>query len=182
MRVITGSARGARLRTLEGNDVRPTGERVKEAVFSIIQFDIEGRRVLDLFGGCGQMGIEALSRGAESAVFVDNSSEAAKIIESNLKTAHLSGKAEVVKKDYKLFLSSCNKIFDIAFIDPPYHAGFYTDALEGTARLMSNYGVIFCEHPSDVSVPDCVGEFKKHKDYRYGKVYITSYRREEPKQ
>lgn len=179
MRVITGSAKGARLRTLEGNDVRPTAERVKEAVFSIIQFDIEGRRVLDLFGGCGQMGIEALSRGAASATFVDSSQEAARIIENNLKTAHLSANAEVIKRDYKLFLSSCSKTFDIAFIDPPYHAGFYKSALEGCAAVMSEYGIIFCEHPSDVEVPERAGDFVKQKDYRYGKVYITSYRREE---
>ena len=179
MRVITGSAKGARLRSLDGPQVRPTAERVKEAVFSIIQFDIEGRRVLDLFGGSGQMGIEALSRGAKSAGFVDSSQDAVRIIENNLKTAHLSANAQVIKKDYKLYLSTCTDTFDIAFIDPPYHAGFYESALLGVSRLMSDYGVIFCEHPSDISVPDKAGDFIKHKDYRYGKVYITSYRREE---
>lgn len=179
MRVITGSARGARLRSLDGNDVRPTAERVKEAVFSTIQFDIEGRRVLDLFGGCGQMGIEALSRGAESAVFVDSSADSIRMIADNLKTTGLSDKASVIRKDYKLFLSTCADRFDIAFIDPPYHAGFYESALALTAEHMSDYGIIFCEHPSDVSVPERAGDFAKHREYRYGKVLITSYRKEE---
>ena len=179
MRVITGSARGARLRSLDGNCVRPTAERVKEAVFSTIQFDIEGRRVLDLFGGCGQMGIEALSRGAESAVFVDSSAESVRVIADNLKVTNLESKAVVVRKDYKLFLASCTETFDIAFIDPPYHAGFYESALCGVAEKMSDYGVIFCEHPSDVTVPEKAGAFTKHRQYRYGKVLITSYRREE---
>ena len=179
MRVITGSAKGARLRTLEGNDVRPTAERVKEAVFSIIQFDIEGRRVLDLFGGCGQMGIEALSRGAESAVFVDSSQESVKVISDNLKTARLSDKASVIRKDFRLFLASCSDTFDIAFIDPPYHLNLYEDALSGVARLMSDYGIILCEHPLEVKLPEAAGDFEKYKEYRYGKVYITSYRRKE---
>ncbi len=179
MRVITGTAKGARLKTLSGTDVRPTAERVKEAIFSIIQFDIEGRRVLDLFGGCGQLGIEALSRGAQSAVFVDNSQQAAAVIAENLKTARLADRAQVIKKDYKLFLSSCSDMFDIAFVDPPYHAGLYYDALKGTAMRMSEYGIIFCEHPSDIEVPRTVGGFAAVKDYRYGKIYVTVYRREE---
>ena len=85
MRVITGSARGAKLKTLEGLATRPTSDRVKEAIFNIIQFDIEGRRVLDLFGGSGQLAIEALSRGADYAVLVDQSAEAVKVIKDNLK-------------------------------------------------------------------------------------------------
>ena len=179
MRVITGSAKGARLRSLSGNDVRPTAERVKEAVFSIIQFDIEGRRVLDLFSGSGQMGIEALSRGASSATFIDSSTECEKVITANLKTAHLSQNAEVIKRDYKLFLDTTAKVFDIAFIDPPYYAGFYETALLLTAKRMSDYGVIICEHPSDVSVPAKVGDFAVSKDYRYGKIIVTVYKREE---
>lgn len=177
MRVITGSAKGARLRSLDGNDVRPTAERVKEAVFSIIHFDIEGRRVLDLFGGCGQLGIEALSRGALCATFVDSSAESVKVINENLKSAHLSDGATVVKKDFSLFLSSSSDVFDIAFIDPPYHAGLYDTALSKTAEHMSDYGIIICEHPAVVSLPERVGDFSAVKDYRYGKIYITMYRK-----
>lgn len=178
MRVITGSAKGARLRSPCGNDVRPTAERVKEAVFSTIQFDIEGRRVLDLFGGCGQLGIEALSRGAESAVFVDTSADSVGVINENLKNTGLSDRATVVKKDFRLFLATCGKCFDIAFIDPPYHAGYYEEAITACAERMSDYGIIFCEHPSDVAVPEKAGSFAAHKQYRYGKVLITAYRKE----
>ena len=179
MRVITGIAKGARLRSLDGNDVRPTAERVKEAVFSIIQFDIEGRRVLDLFGGCGQMGIEALSRGAQSAVFVDSSSESVNVINQNLKATRLDANAQVIKKDYKLYLGTTGEVFDIAFIDPPYYAGFYDSALSLCAERMSDYGVMFCEHPSDVTLPQQVSDFVATKSYRYGKVFVTVFRREE---
>ena len=96
MRVITGSARGRRLKQLEGLETRPTTGRVKEAVFSILQFDIEGRRVLDLFAGTGQLGIEALSRGAASAVFVEKRRDAANLIRENLKLTELTARARVV--------------------------------------------------------------------------------------
>ena len=179
MRVITGTARGTRLRTLDGNDVRPTGEKVKEAVFSVLQFDIEGRRVLDLFAGCGQLGIEPLSRGAKSATFVDSSQQSVSVIKDNLSSARLNDRAEVIKKDYKFFLQTSGEQFDIAFLDPPYHAGFYDDALNLISPLMSDYGVIVCEHPSDVAVPECAGNFRLAKTYRYGKVLVSLYRKED---
>ena len=116
MRVITGSARGRKLKTPENYDIRPTTDNVKESVFNIIQFDIEGRRVLDLFAGTGQLGIECLSRGASSAVFVDQSREAVKIVKENLKACGLTG--TVVQADAMSFLRTCGK-FDIIFVDPP---------------------------------------------------------------
>ncbi len=179
MRVITGTARGTRLRTLEGNDLRPTGEKVKEAVFSVLQFDIEGRRVLDLFAGCGQLGIEALSRGADSCTFVDSSQQAIAVIKDNLSAARLSDKAEVIKKDFNFFLETANKQYDIVFLDPPYHAGFYEKALCTLSPLMSDYGVIVCEHPCDVKVPEQAGDFSVAKTYRYGKVLVSLYRKKE---
>ena len=106
MRVITGSARGAKLKTLEGLATRPTSDRVKEAIFNIIQFDIEGRRVLDLFGGSGQLAIEALSRGADYAVLVDQSAEAVKVIKDNLKKVKFDQKASVFQMDYLRYLST----------------------------------------------------------------------------
>ncbi len=177
MRVITGSARGMRLRTLEGSSVRPTSEKVKEAVFSMLQFDIEGRRVLDLFAGCGQMGIEALSRGAESVCFVDSSQDSIKVIKDNLSSTRLSERAEVEKRDFKMFLSTTAKQFDIAFLDPPYHEGYYDDALALLTPLMSSYGIIVCEHPSDVSLPETVDDFRIAKQSRYGKICISVFRR-----
>lgn len=180
MRVITGIARGKRLVTVTGNDiVRPTGDKVKEALFSSIQFDIEGRRVLDLFAGSGQLGIEALSRGAESAVFVDCNDASIKAINQNIENTGFSKQATVSKSDYSTFLLRCNQKFDIAFLDPPYSAGILEDAISKTVPYMSDYGKIFCEHPKEVALPEKIGGFSICKVYRYGKTYITAYKKDE---
>lgn len=177
MRVITGTAKGRRLDTLEGTDVRPTTDMVKEAVFSAIQFDIEGRRFLDLFAGSGQMGIEAVSRGAESAVFVDTNSAAISVIKSNLQKTGFTDKAKVIKGEYSSFLASTNDRFDIAFLDPPYHIGILEKALELTTRVMSEHGIIICEHPTDVKVPEKIVDFSLEKQRKYSKIIISIYRK-----
>ena len=179
MRVITGIARGKRLITVQGNDiVRPTGEKVKEALFSSIQFDIEGRRILDLFAGSGQLGIEALSRGAESAVFVDVNDASLKVVRQNLDNTGLSDKATVTKSDYSTFALRSTQKFDIAFLDPPYQAGILEDAVSKTVPLMSDYGKIFCEHPSELGLPETINGFKTVRIYRYGKTLVTVYTKE----
>ena len=137
MRVITGSARGRKLLTLEGEDVRPTTDRVKEAVFSVIQFETEGRRFLDFFAGSGQMGIEALSRGAKEAVFVDSAKKSVEIIRKNLASTKLAENANVVQTDWKSYLSVSGTQFDIAFLDPPYGKGILQRALEALPAHMS---------------------------------------------
>lgn len=175
MRVITGTARGKRLETLESDAVRPTPDRVKEAIFSIIQFDIEGRRILDLFAGSGQLGIEALSRGAESATFIDSSNESLEVVRRNLKSTGLEKQAVVFKSDYSSFLINCKNKYDIAFLDPPYAAGKLTHALEKVTNVMSDYGIILCEHPSTVEMPKDAGSFSLKKQYRYGKIIISLY-------
>ena len=119
MRVITGKARGVQLKTPEGLQTRPTTDRVKEALFSIIQFDVPGTRVLDLFGGTGQLGIEAISRGAKSAVFVDAGEKACALIKENLRRCRMEGEGRVVRSDYLEFLSRCREKFDLVFLDPP---------------------------------------------------------------
>lgn len=179
MRVITGTARGVKLETLTGEAVRPTSEKTKEAVFSAIQFDIEGRRVLDLFAGTGQLGIEALSRGAARAVFTDASAESVEIIKRNIKKAGFDKESVVSRIDYAQFLKSTKETFDIAFIDPPYAAGFTENALDGVSRIMSDYGIIVCEHASNLKVPEEVNGFKVYRSYRYGKlVTVTIYKKE----
>lgn len=179
MRVITGSARGKRLVTVPGNEiVRPTGEKVKEALFSSIQFDIEGRRVVDLFAGSGQLGIEALSRGAASATFVDCSDASLNVIKKNLETTNLSPLAKVVKSDYSAFCIRCADVFDIAFLDPPYKAGLLEDAIEKISVHMSDFGKIFCEHPTDIKLPEKIGDFCICKIYKYGKTAVTAYKKE----
>ena len=177
MRVITGSARGKRLITPQGNDVRPTSEKVKEALFSAIQFDIEGRRVLDLFAGSGQLGIEALSRGAETATFVDSSNTSIKIIKQNLENTNLSHSAKVCPMDYSSFTAMCRDTFDIVFLDPPYAKGLLLPAIKSVLPLMSDYGIIVCEYPPEVEIPESIGGFKIYRTYRYGKINVSIYRK-----
>lgn len=179
MRVITGTARGRKLETLDGNDVRPTTERVKEALFSSIQFDIEGRRVLDLFSGSGQLGIEALSRKAASAVFVDISPDSLSITQRNIKATGFEDRAKTYRKDYNSFIAGTNEVFDIAFLDPPYRIGILEDALRKTAFIMSEYGIIVCEHPADIVLPQTAGNgFYLQKKLKSGKISVSIYRKE----
>lgn len=179
MRVITGTARGRRLITLEGEDVRPTTDKVKEALFSIIQFELEGRKVLDLFAGSGQLGIEALSRGAASAVFVDLSRKSVEVIKQNLENTGLGKTAIVLNTDSIAFASSRADKYDIAFLDPPYNTGLLQKALPLTAGIMNEGGVIICEAPYGEELPETVGSFSKAKEYKYGKIKLVTYRFEE---
>lgn len=179
MRVITGSARGRKLKTLEGTDLRPTTDKVKESMFNILQFCIEGRRVLDLFAGSGQLGIEALSRGAESATFVDASKNAVAVVKQNLQTVGLSENARVICTDSISFLRTADQQFDIAFLDPPYNNGLLIKAMALLPDVMSEFGIVVCEHPSDEHLPDSLGGFALQKHYRFGKITVTVYRKEE---
>lgn len=176
MRIITGSRRGKKLKTLEGNAVRPTPDHVKESLFNILQFDIEGRAFLDLFAGSGQIGLEALSRGADHAVFVDSSRASCAVVQDNIKTADFAAQARVVNSDYASFLMRSTERFDIAFLDPPYRTGTLEKALLAVTSHMNRGGIVICEHPTDELLPDQAGEFVRTKDYRYGKILLTAYR------
>lgn len=179
MRVITGSARGAKLQTLDGLATRPTSDRVKEAIFNIIQFDIEGRRVLDLFGGSGQLAIEALSRGAAYAVLVDQNPQAVSVIKENLKKTKLDQKASVFQSDYLRFLSTTRDRFDIIFLDPPYAENFIENALRKISEIdiLTEGGIIVCERSRERSLPATVGDLICSKDYCYGKTAVNLYTR-----
>ena len=179
MRVITGTARGRRLKELEGMETRPTTDRVKEGLFSALQFDIEGRKVLDLFAGTGQLGIECLSRGADSAVFVDRRADAVKLIKENLKITELSDKARVVSGDSMEYLKSLREKFDIIFLDPPYAAGLLEVAISHIAKfdILAPHGIIVAEHPADKSLPALSEPYRIQRTYRYGKIALTLYRR-----
>ncbi len=179
MRVISGTARGMKLKTREGDAVRPTSDRVKEAMFSIIQFEIEGRRVLDLFAGSGQLGIEALSRGAREAVFVDASGESADMVRKNVESCGFSGSAQIRNEDFAAFLAGNCGTFDLAFLDPPYRTGLLEQALPLAAAKMNPGGTILCEHPMDETLPEQAGTFSRGRSYHYGKILITLYRRKE---
>ncbi|MBR6743295.1 MAG: 16S rRNA (guanine(966)-N(2))-methyltransferase RsmD [Clostridia bacterium] len=178
MRVITGLAKGRRLKSLPGEDVRPTTDKVKEGLFSAIQFDIEGRRFLDLFAGSGQMGIEALSRGCQNCVFVDASKQAISVTKENISVCGFEENSRVINGDALSFLATCKETFDIAFLDPPYKAGLLEKSLYSVTGIMSNYGIIICEHPNDITLPEQVNGFKLSKLYRYGKINLTVYKKE----
>lgn len=178
MRVISGIARGRRLKSLEGNDVRPTTDKVKEAVFSAIQFDIEGRRFLDLFAGSGQMGLEALSRGAASCVFVDKNDAAIKVLRDNVSACGFENDSKIIKSDALSFLNTTNEVFDIAFLDPPYLEGMLEKALILVSEKMSSFGTIICEHPAEVKLPEQVAGFLVYRKYRYGKINVTTYKKD----
>lgn len=175
MRIITGTARSVRLKTLAGDNTRPTSERVKEALFSIIQFEIEGRRVLDLFAGSGQLGLEALSRGAKSAVFVDNSKESAGIIKENIAATRLSG-ARFTECDGISYIKRSADTYDVIFLDPPYSTGLLETALIPACEHLSAGGVIVCEHPKDEPPGEIDGMSVRR--YRYGAVALSVYRKE----
>lgn len=149
MRIITGIAKGTRLDTLESDATRPTSDKVKEAIFSMIQFEVEGRRVLDLFGGSGQLALEALSRGAEHATIIDESREAVNIIINNAKHAKLYDKCRVSAISYAAFIKSFSdsKKYNIIFLDPPYASDMMYDSLKLISEhdITANGASIICE-------------------------------------
>ena len=179
MRVIAGIARSVPLKSLDGLSTRPTADRVKEAVFNIIQFEIEGRQVLDLFGGSGQMAIEALSRGADHADIVDCSKQAAEVIRENLKRTKLGDRARVVVSDYMQFLNTTKNRYDLVFLDPPYAEKFLENALKRISEIdiLKSGGIIVCEKPLDKILNVDLPGFSRSKDYRYGKIVITVFRK-----
>ena len=178
MRVITGTARGRRLKEPQGMDIRPTTDKVKESMFSILQFDIEGRRVLDLFGGTGQLGIEALSRGASEVVFVDKSAAALKLIRENLELCGLSDRARVRNGDSLAYLRSGEK-FDLIFLDPPYASGLLEQALTDIAAfdICRAHGIIIAESAVDTVLPEMPAPYALYREYKYGKIKLTVYHR-----
>lgn len=180
MRVITGKARGIQLKTPQGMQTRPTADRVKEALFSIIRFDVANAKVLDLFGGTGQLGIEALSQGAGSAVFVDAREEACSLIRENLKKTHLENQAMVVRADYMEYLNRCREQFDIIFLDPPYAEVFLENALNRITEIdiLCSGGIIVAERPVGKDLFQEYPNYSRSKDYKYGKTLLTIYRKE----
>jgi len=176
MRIITGTAKGRKLSAPTGLATRPTADAVKEAIFSAIQFEIRDKVVLDLFAGSGQLGIEALSRGAAKAYFADISEEAVKIIIRNLEKTGLSEKAEVFRLADSAFLRKTSAAFDIAFLDPPYEKGHIMKAAAKLLPKMSAGGIIICEHEKELVLPETAENFKTDKTYRFGKTSVTVYR------
>ena len=179
MRVISGRARGVRLKTPEGMQTRPTADRVKEALFSILQFELPGKKILDLFGGTGQLGIEAISRGAKETVFVDQSDKACKLIRENLRLAKMEDEGRVIRSDYLAFLRSTKEKFDIILLDPPYAEVFLENALNLITEIdiLQSGGIIATEYPFGKVLPAEYSEVYRAKEYKYGKTILTIFRK-----
>ncbi len=175
MRVITGSAKGRKLKTLEGMDVRPTTDKVKEAIFSSIQFDLPDAQVLDLFAGSGQMGIEAISRGAAYVVFVDQSARSLKTVQENLSACQMIAQAECHQMEACSFLQRSTQKFHIAILDPPYRKNVLERVLPLLAAHMLEDGLVVCEHESGHSLPDQVETLVRIKEKKYGAIQVTTY-------
>ena len=177
MRVITGIARGKKLKQPANDKIRPTTDMVKESIFNIIQYDIEGRDVLDLFGGTGQLALEAVSRGAKSAVIVDNSGEAGKIIRNNIAITGLKG-IRYVCADALNYLERPEK-YDLVFLDPPYYSTFLESSLQKIVEFdkMNVGGIIICESLTGEEPGELILPYQKLKTYRYGQVGITLFTR-----
>ena len=177
MRVITGTARGRKLKEPANYDIRPTTDQVKEAMFNIVQFDVEGRRVLDLFGGTGQLGIEAASRGAGEVVIVDADRTAIRLIQENAAACQL--KVKVVQSDSLDYLRRGGR-FDLIFIDPPYDSGLAEKAVNLIKEfdILSDGGIILCESRRETVLPALEVPYSAGREYRYGKVKLTVYRKE----
>lgn len=174
MRVISGSARGKKLYTFSGTEVRPTLDRVKESIFNMISFTLSDTSVLDLFCGSGSLGIEALSRGAEHAVFVDNRRESLNLAEKNLKITRLDNRAALILSDSIDFLNTTSRKFDTIFLDPPYESGLYTQVLKKiSARgLLNPNGQIVVECDK-LKTPEFAADgFHIYRDKAYGRVRI----------
>ena len=183
LRIITGEAKGKKLESLEGNATRPTSDRIKEAIFSSIQFMLEGRRVLDLFAGSGQMALEALSRGADSAFFVDSSREAIEIVKRNISALGYEKRCRHLVSDYRNYIRKAagKDQFDLVFIDPPYSMECALDAARGLceAKMVRDGGIIVLECGTEPISEDMLSGFEIIKLTHYGKktaVAILLYR------
>ena len=181
MRVITGTARGTNLKAPAGLSTRPTGDKVKQALFNMIQYEIAGD-VLDLFAGSGQLGIEALSRGARSAVFVDQGRDAIAVIRENLKRTRLEDKAQVICSDYLSYLSRCKNRFRLIFLDPPYGEKYLENAIKFISEIdiLAEGGIIVAELPLGKEMTEEFHGLIPSKDYRYGNTVIRLYRKADP--
>ena len=176
MRVIAGTARGKILKALPGEEVtRPTIDRVKEAMFSSVQFLVPGARVLDLFAGSGQLGIEALSRGAITCDFVELSPEAFAVVRENCRGARVEMKSKLHNCDAFAFLATVRGPFDLVLLDPPFGHGTLARVLPELSRVVAPGGVVLCESEREAVLPETAGELTRIRQYTYGKILVTRY-------
>ena len=177
MRIIAGTARGRQLKAPPGLHTRPTTDRVKEAVFSIIQFQVPGARVLDLFAGSGQLGLECLSRGAESCLFCDNDRAALRAVGQNITACGVQDRCTVFAGDFRSAVAGHSPgSFDIILLDPPYGGKILEDALRAVEQfdILAARGIIVCESACGDKVYIPAAPYEKLREYRYGSTAITT--------
>jgi len=178
MRIISGVCRGRKLNTLEGDNTRPTADRVKESVFNILGTSVIDRNVLDLFAGSGNLGLEALSRGAASCVFVDSSKAAMKVIEVNIAACRFQEKSKTYLTEFRNVISRFRKgQFDLVFLDPPYHKNMGVEALQLLSEAVSADVIVVLETDGDEEVPEIVGAFERYDVRNYGRIKVSFFQR-----
>ncbi|MCI8631293.1 MAG: 16S rRNA (guanine(966)-N(2))-methyltransferase RsmD [Firmicutes bacterium] len=177
MRIITGEYKGRRLESPKDRSIRPTTDKVKEAIFSIIAFDIPDAVCVDLFAGTGNLGLEALSRGAARCYFGDKSRESIAIVRKNINMCGAQDKSIIMAGEYQKVLASLREKADIFFLDPPYKDGFTEDCISLIAEndLLAEDGIIIAEHSKDEKLPDEIAGFTKIKERKYGAIIISIY-------
>ena len=178
MRIVAGKARGRKLMTPKGMDIRPTTDKVKEAMFSILQFDLPGKHVLDLFAGTGQLGLEAISRGAASVTFTDSSKKAVELIRENIRLSGFSAESKVLQTDAFAYLSSASEKFDLVLLDPPYEKGLCEKAAVLLPRVLSDGAIVVCETRPDEVLPEQIGPLSVFREYKYSAIRLTVYKNE----
>jgi len=186
VRVISGEAKGHPLKTVKGREIRPTADRVKESLFNVIGHRVVDAAFLDLFAGSGNVGIEALSRGARLAVFVELQTAHLKVVEENLKAVGLTERAELLRRDARAAvadLGNRGRQFDLIFVDPPYGQGLIPPVLEGIAGqdLLAPGGWIMAEHHKKDPVPSALaGGLERFRELLFGETQISLYRKNTP--
>lgn len=181
MRIIAGDFKGRRLLSPDDYQIRPTTDKVKEAMFSIVSPWIEGSVCADLFSGTGNLGLEAISRGAAECFFCDNSGKSINIIKKNIEHCRAGNKARIIPGDYLKALSRIRETeekIDIFFLDPPYEAGYYEKCFASIRdmSLLAEGGLIVAEHRDSLILPDDMSGFEKIKERKYGTVVLSIYR------
>ena len=175
MRIIAGAYKGRRLESAPGQQVRPTTDRVKEALFSMIEGHLSGARVIDLFAGSGSLGLEALSRGAERCWFCDLSPDSIRVLLKNVAHCGAGNKAEILKRDFRAFLMGFAGKADLIFLDPPYGENLWDEAMRliSSREILEEGGILVLEHPRSMDFPLDYFGYTKIKERRYGTVVLS---------
>lgn len=184
MRVIAGEAKGRQLKSITGDNTRPTTDKVKEALFSILTPYLNGGIVLDLFAGTGGLGIEALSRGMSQAIFIDHNKNSIEVLNQNVNHCHFADRTEIYRNDAKRALKALKKrelSFDLIFIDPPYKQESYIELIDYLAEhnMVNDKGLIVAEHDAKLELPNSISTFVKIKHTIYGTIGLSIYQNDE---